>query len=52
MYEIKDSGSDLKMLFLNEKGSLKVKKHLKKVRKYMISSSNFDVIKLINLIEG
>lgn len=51
MYEIKDSGSDLKMLFLNEKGSLKVKKHLKKVRKYMISSSNFDVIKLINLIE-
>ena len=52
MYDIKDSGSDLKMLFLNEKGSLKVKKHLKKVRKYMISSSNFDVIKLINLIEG
>lgn len=51
MYEIKDSVSELKMLFLNEKGSLKVKKHLKKVRKYMISSSNFDVIKLINLIE-
>lgn len=51
MYEIKDSVSELKMLFLNEKGSLKVKKHLKKIRKYMISSSNFDVIKLINLIE-
>lgn len=51
MYEIKDSVSELKMLFLNEKGSLKVKKHLKKIRKYMISSSNFDVVKLINLIE-
>lgn len=51
MYEIKDSASEIKMQFLNEKGSLKVKKLLKKMRKYMISSTNFDVVKLINLIE-
>ena len=51
MYEIKDSSAMLKMLYLNEKGSLKVKKLLKKMRKNMISSSTFDVVKLINLIE-
>lgn len=51
MYEIKDSASSIKMLFLNEKSSAKARKYLKKIRKYMISSSNFDVVKLINLIE-
>ncbi len=51
MYEIKDSASSIKMLFLNEKSSSKARKYLKKIRKYMISSSNFDVVKLINLIE-
>ena len=51
LYEIKDSSAMLKMLYLNEKGSLKVKKLLKKMRKNMISSSTFDVVKLINLIE-
>lgn len=51
MYEIKDSTATLNMLYLNEKGSLKVKKLLKKMRKNMISSNNFDVVKLTNLIE-
>lgn len=51
LYEIRDNSSMLKMLYLNEKGSMKVKKLLKKMRKNMISSSNFDVVKLINLIE-
>lgn len=51
MYEIKDSASDIKMQFLNEKNSQKIRKLLRKMRKYMISSTNFDVVKLINLIE-
>lgn len=51
MFEIKDSASSIKMLFLNDKSSTKAKKYLKKIRKYMISSSNFDIVKLINLIE-
>ena len=51
MYEIKDSASEIKMLFLNEKSSAKARKYLKRIRKFMISSSQFDVVKLINLIE-
>lgn len=51
MYEIKDSASEIKMLFLNEKYSGKVKKYLKKMKKHSVQSSNFNIIKFTNLIE-
>lgn len=50
-YEIKDNSVDLKMLYLDEKGCKKVKKLLKKMRKHVVSISNFDVISLTSLIE-
>ena len=49
--EIKDTASPIKVLFLNERGAYKTGKYVKKMRKFYISSSNFDVVKLINLIE-
>lgn len=49
--EIKDKTVDLKMMYLNEKGCLKVKKLLKKMKKHLVSISNFDIISLTNLIE-
>ena len=51
MYEVKDSTCDVKLLYVNEKGSLKIKKVLRKLRKFMISSSNFKHIEMIELIE-
>ncbi len=51
MYEIKDSASKIKMLFLNQKYSTKARKYLKKMKKYLVSSSRFEIIKFINLIE-
>lgn len=51
LYEIKDTLSDLKLDCLNEKGALKLKKYVKKMRKYVVSSQDFDIIKIINLIE-
>ncbi len=50
-YEIKDTASPIRMLFLNEKGAYKTSKYLRRMRRYFKDSSNFDVIKLINLIE-
>lgn len=50
-YEIKDKTVDLKMMYLDEKGCKKVKKLLKKMKKHMVSISNFDVISITNLIE-
>ena len=50
-YEIKDNVVDLKMLYLDEKGCQKVKKLLRKMRKHMISISNYEVINLTNLVE-
>lgn len=50
-YEIKDNAVDLKMMYLDEKGCNKVKKLLKKMRKNMVSISNYDVISLTKLIE-
>lgn len=51
MYEVKDSTCDVKLLYVNEKGSLKIKKLLRKLRKFMISSSNFKHIEMTELIE-
>ncbi len=51
MYEIKDSASEIKMLFLNQKYSAKARKYLKKMKKHLVSSSRFEIIKFINLIE-
>lgn len=50
-YEIKDKTVDLKMMYLDEKGCHKVKKLLRKMRKHIVSISNFEVISLTNLIE-
>lgn len=50
-YEIKDKTVDLKMMYLDEKGCKKARKLLKKMKKSMVSISNFDVISLTNLIE-
>ena len=51
MYEVKDSTCDVKLLFVNEKNSLKIKKLLRKLRKFMISSNNFKPIEMTELIE-
>jgi len=51
LYEIKDSASEIKILFLNEKCSGKVKKYLRKMKKHSVQSSNFNIIKFTNLIE-
>lgn len=51
MYEVKDSTCDVKLLFVNEKNSLKIKKMLRKLRKFMISSNNFKPIEMTELIE-
>lgn len=51
MYEVKDSTCDVKLLFINEKNSLKIKKLLRKLRKFMISSNNFKPIEMTELIE-
>ena len=50
-YEIKDKTVDLKMMYLDEKGCKKVKKLLKKMKKHLVSISNFEIISLTNLIE-
>lgn len=51
MFEVKDTNSDIKLRYVNEKNSLKIKKLLRKIRKYMISSSNFVVIEMTDLLE-
>lgn len=51
MAEIKDSASEIKILFLNEKASSKARKYLKKMKKFNIPSKNFEIIKFINLVE-
>lgn len=50
MNEVKDV--DYKLLYLNEKTALKVKKLIKKMRKAVVSYTNFDEIKITNLIES
>ena len=52
MYEIKESSIDFKLLYLNEKMALKAKKLIKKMRKAIVSFSNFDEIKITDLIES
>lgn len=51
MYEIKDDKVDFKVLYLNEKNALKAKKSVKKMRKAIMSLTDFTVIKLTDLIE-
>lgn len=50
MNEVKDV--DFKLLYLNEKTALKVKKLIKKMRKAIVSYTNFEEIKITNLIES
>ena len=51
MYEIKDGSIGIKIRYLNENGSLKAKKFIKKMRKSVLSTYNYEVIKITDLIE-
>lgn len=51
MLEINDESIDFKLLYLNEKGSIKAAKLFKRMRKAVISLANFDVIKITDLTE-
>lgn len=51
MYEIKDGSIGIKIRYLNENGSLKAKKFIKKMRKSVLSTYNYEVIKSTDLIE-
>ena len=50
MSEVKDV--DYKLLYLNEKTALKAKKLIRKMRKAIVSYTNFEEIKITNLIES
>lgn len=50
-YEIKDTTSPIRMLYLNERGGYKTSRYIRRMRKHYIDRTDFDVIKLINLIE-
>lgn len=50
MNEVKDV--EFKLLYLNEKTALKVKKLVKKMRKAIVSFTNFDEVKITDLIES
>lgn len=52
MYEIKDDTINYKLLYLNEKNAQKAKKLIKKMRKAIVSFTNFDEIKITELIES
>ena len=43
---------DFKLLYLNEKTALKAKKLIRKMRKAIVSYTNFEEIKITNLIEN
>ncbi len=51
MYEIKDGSIDIQIKYLNESGSIKARKLIKKMRKYIISTYKYEPIKIIDLIE-
>ncbi len=52
MYEIKDDAIDYKLLYLNEKMAQKAKKLIKKMRKSVVSLTNFNMIKITDLMEN
>ena len=52
MYEIKDDSIDFKLFYLNEKGAIKAKKLLRKMRDSVVSLTNFEFIKITDLIES
>ncbi len=51
MYEIKDESINFKVLYLNEKGANKVHRLVKKMKKAMLSLTDFTTIRLTELIE-
>lgn len=51
MYEIKDGSIDIKIRYLNEVGSTKARKLIKKMRKYVLSTYNYETMKITDLIE-
>ena len=51
MYEIKDGSIGIKIRYLNENCSLKAKKYIRKMRKSVLSTYNYEVIKITDLIE-
>ena len=51
MYDIKTSSLDIKIKYLNEVGSRKARKYIRKMRKAFVSTYNYETIKLIDLIE-
>ncbi len=51
MYEIKDGSIEIKIRYLNESGSMKARKLIKKMRKSVISTYNYEPVKITDLIE-
>ncbi len=52
MYEIKEDTINYKLLYLNEKMAQKAKKLVKKMRKSVVSLTNFNTIKITDLMES
>ena len=50
MNEVKDA--DFKLLYMNEKTALKVKKLIKRMRKAIVSFTNFEEVKITDLVES
>lgn len=51
MYEIKDGSIDIRIRYLNENGSTKARKFIKKMRKSVVSTYSYEQIKITDLIE-
>lgn len=51
MHEIKDNSLGLKIRYLNENSSLKAKKYIRKMRKSVLSTYKYEVVKITDLIE-
>lgn len=51
MHEIKDNSWALKIRYLNETSSLKARKYIRKMRKSVLSTYKYEVLKLTDLIE-
>lgn len=51
-FEVKDDALPFELPYLNQKAALKVKKLVKKMLKTQVSLSNFDTIKITDLIEN
>lgn len=52
MFEVKDNSIGIKIRYLNENASLKAKKYIRKMRKSVLSTYNYEIIQITDLIEN